>query len=117
MMKRWMLIMGLAAVVSGADSGARRRSLPWEKNHLLVGQALFRENCAVCHDIDREQSKKPGPSFYQLFKRSKMPLGNLKPSREYIKVRAKFGGTLMPAFRQTLTDSEIDTLIDYIAAK
>ena len=46
-----------------------------------------------------------------------MPLGNLKPSREYIKVRVKFGGSLMPAFRQTLTDSEIDTLIDYIAAK
>jgi mono/diheme cytochrome c family protein len=112
-MKRGMLIMGLAAAVSGAS----RRSLPWEKNHLQIGQAIYRENCVVCNDIDRAQSKKTGPSFYQLFKRNKMPLGNLKPSREYIKVRVKFGGSLMPAFRQTLTDSEIDTLIDYIAAK
>jgi hypothetical protein len=55
--------------------------------------------------------------FYELFKRNKMPLVNMKPSREYIKVRVEFGGSLMPAFRQTLTDSEIDTLIDYIAAK
>jgi hypothetical protein len=46
-----------------------------------------------------------------------MPLGNLKPSRESIKVRVKFGGSLMSAFRQTLMDSQIDTLIDYIAAK
>jgi len=96
---------------------AERRPIPWEKNRLQIGQALYRENCVVCHDIDREQSKKAGPSFYQLFKRDKMPRANLKPSREYIKVRVKFGGTLMPAFRQTLTDSEIDTLIDYIAAK
>jgi mono/diheme cytochrome c family protein len=96
---------------------ADRRPIPWERRHLLIGQALYRENCVVCHDIDRPQSKKAGPSFYQLFKRDKMPLGNLKPSREYIKVRVKFGGALMPAFRQTLTESEIDTLIDYIAAK
>jgi mono/diheme cytochrome c family protein len=96
---------------------AERRPIPWERRRLLIGQTLYRENCVVCHDIDRPQSKKAGPSFYQLFKRDKMPLANLKPSREYIKVRVKFGGALMPAFRQTLTDSEIDTLIDYIAAK
>ena len=110
-----LLAVTLSAVV--ALSAADRRPIPWEKNHLLVGQALYRENCVVCHDIDRPQSKKAGPSFYQLFKRDKMPLGNLKPSREYIKVRVKFGGTLMPAFRLTLKDPEIDTLIDYIAAK
>ncbi len=102
-----------AAMLAGAD----RRPLPWERNHLRIGQALYRENCVVCHDIDRPQSKKYGPSFYQLFKREKMPLSSMKPSREYIKVRIKFGGTLMPAFRQWLNDREIDTLIDYIASK
>jgi mono/diheme cytochrome c family protein len=103
----------LAAGVYAAD----QRPIPWEKHRLLVGQALYRENCVVCHDIDRAQSKKLGPSFFELFKHDKMPLNNLKPSREYIKVRVKFGGALMPAFRQTLTDAEIDTLIDYIRAK
>ena len=113
MRARWMLAVGLAA----AFRGRRPRPLPWEKNHLRIGQALYRENCVVCHDIDRPQSKKPGPSFYQLFKRDKMPMSSVKPNREYIKVRVKFGGPLMPAFRQTLTDTEIDTLIDYIASK
>lgn len=106
-----------ACLLAAALLADGRRSIPWEKHRLLIGQALYRENCVVCHDIEREQSKKLGPSFHELFKRSKMPLGNLKPSREYIKVRVKFGGALMPAFRKTLTDSEIDTLIDYIAAK
>ena len=105
------LFLGLAVWAGG------RRPVPWEKNPLLAGQALYRENCAVCHDIDRARSKKPGPSFYQLFQREKMPLGNMKPNREYIKVRVKFGGPLMPAFRGTLTDAEIDTLIDYMASK
>ena len=116
-MKACLLALGVAATVSGIVSGAERRSLPWEKNHLQIGRALYRENCAVCHDIDRAQSKKPGPSFYQLFKRDKMPLSHAKVNRDYIKVRVKFGGPLMPAFRQWLSDAEINTLIDYVASK
>jgi len=110
---KWLLVLGLAAILPAAE----RRPLPWEKNHLKIGQALYRENCVVCHDIDKAQSKKPGPSFYQLFRRDKMPLAAMKPSREYIKVRVKFGGALMPSFRQWLSEGEIDTLIDYIASK
>ena len=68
-----------------------------------MGQALYRENCAVCHDIEQAQSKKLGPSFYQLFRREKMPIASMKPNRDYIKVRVKFGGQLMPAFRQRLS--------------
>jgi len=88
-----------------------------QSQHLRVGQALYRDNCVVCHDIDKQQSKKLGPSFYQLFKRDKMPLSSMKPNRDYIKVRVKFGGPLMPAFRQWLSEGEIDTLIDYIQAR
>ena len=116
---RCALALVCAAALAAAANlvAAGRRPVPWERNHLLIGQALYRENCVVCHDIDRQQSKKPGPSFYQLFQRTQMPIAKMKPSREYIKVRVKFGGALMPAFRQWLTDREMDTLIDYIASK
>ncbi len=107
--------MVLAAAAALAADG--RKPVPWEKNHLRIGQALYRENCAVCHDIDRAQSKKLGPSFYQLFQREQMPIAKMKPSREYIKVRVKFGGAVMPAFRGWLTEREMDNLIDYIASK
>ena len=113
MSKRWMFALWLAAALPAAE----RRPLPWEKNRLLIGQALYRENCVVCHDIDKAQSSKSGPSFYQVFKRDKMPLSNVKPNREYIKVRVQFGGALMPAFRRWLSDGEIKTLIDYMASK
>ena len=71
----------------------------------------------VCHEIDKAQSIKSGPSFYQVFKRDKMPLSNVKPNREYIQVRVRFGGALMPAFRQWLSEGEINTLIDYMASR
>ena len=107
------VVLALATALAAAD----RRPLPWEKNRLLAGQALYRENCAVCHDIDKAQSKKLGPSFYRLFQREKMPIANVKPNRDYVKVRVQFGGTVMPAFRQRLSAEQIETLIDYIASK
>ena len=107
----------LALAFAAALGGDASRPLPWEKNRQRIGQALYRENCAVCHDIDRLQSKKFGPSFYQLFRRTQMPIAKVKPNREYIKLRVKFGGTLMPPFRGWLTDREIDSLIDYIASR
>jgi mono/diheme cytochrome c family protein len=108
-----MTALFLTATLPAAD----RPPPPWEKNRLRIGQALYRENCVVCHDIDKQQSKKAGPSFFQLFKREKMPLASMKPNREYIKVRVKFGGPLMPAFGKWLTEREIEILMDYMASK
>lgn len=113
-MKRACLFIAVLTVVLAA---AERRPLPWAQNKMRAGQALYRENCAVCHDIDKAQSKKFGPSFYKLFKRDSMPIAKMKPSREYIKLRVKFGGALMPAFGKRLSEVEIDTLIDYIESK
>jgi cytochrome c2 len=107
----------VAVVLAATLTAAERRPIPWEKDRLRIGQALYRENCAVCHDIDREQSKKMGPSFYRLFRRDQMPIAKMKPSGEYIKVRVKFGGAIMPAFRGFLTDRDINTLIAYMASK
>jgi mono/diheme cytochrome c family protein len=108
----------LFIAISGALLAARRE-LPWEKNHLEVGQALYRENCVVCHDVDKPQkdSKKLGPSFYQLFKREQMPMAKQPPNRAYILTRMKFGGAIMPAFAKRMTAEEMETLLDYIQSK
>ena len=115
-MKGFVIAVVAATLLDFPGSAADRPKIPWEKNPQRAGQALYRENCVVCHDIDIAQSRKLGPSFFQLFQREKMPLGNMKPNRDYIKVRVKFGGPLMPAFRQSLNERQIDTLIDYIAS-
>ncbi|MEI9811368.1 MAG: cytochrome c [Acidobacteriota bacterium] len=101
------------------DRFAASRQLPWEKNHAQVGQALYRENCVVCHDIDKAQkdSKKLGPSFYQLFKRERMPLSAQPPNRAYVATRIRFGGPLMPAFQKKMTAAEMETLLDYMESR
>jgi mono/diheme cytochrome c family protein len=91
--------------------------VPWEKNRLKIGQAIYRENCVVCHDVEAESSKKLGPSFYHLFQRDKMPQSNAKPQRLLIAGKIRVGGKLMPAFAQKLTSMDIDALLDYLQSK
>jgi mono/diheme cytochrome c family protein len=104
-----------ASVKRGNPPAARR--LPWEKDRLTEGQALYRENCVVCHAVDQDARHKLGPSFHHLFQRVKMPLSGAKPSRSYIAARIRVGGPVMPSFAKRLNEAEIDTLIDYIASK
>jgi mono/diheme cytochrome c family protein len=112
---KWLLLTALTASVSAADI----KPPPWETPHLVIGRDLYRENCAVCHDIDKDQrhTRKLGPSLNHLFKNPKLPLSHGKPNRQYVAVRIKFGGAIMPAFAKRLNDSEINTLVDYIASK
>jgi mono/diheme cytochrome c family protein len=104
-----------AASLSAADIQAP----PWEKSRVNIGRDLFRENCAVCHDVDKDQkhTRKLGPSLNRLFKNEKLPLSKGKPTRAYVVVRIKFGGALMPAFNKQMSDSEISTLVDYLASQ
>jgi len=103
-----------AGIVSAAES----RPTPWSKSTIAAGQDLYRNNCVVCHDIDKDRahSRKFGPSLQHLSRIEKFPSG-AKPTRPYVTVRIKFGGVLMPAFKDKLTDQEINTLIDYIESK
>ena len=105
----------LVPAVWAADS----KTPPWETSRLDIGRDLFRENCVVCHDIDKDQksTRKFGPSLNHLFKNERLPLSHGKPSRPYVTVRVKFGGAVMPAFGKKLNDNEINAIIDYIASK
>jgi mono/diheme cytochrome c family protein len=103
------LIFGATSLLAADASSA----------HLAIGRALYRENCAVCHDIDKDKkhSHKFGPSLNHLFKNETLPMSHGKPNRQYVEVRIKFGGAVMPAFAKRLSQSEINTLIDFIDSK
>ena len=93
------------------------RPVPWEKNRLKIGQAIYRENCVVCHDVEAESSNKLGPSFYHLFQRDKMPQSNTKPQRLLIAGKIRVGGKLMPSFAKKLSSADIEALLDYLQSK
>lgn len=111
-----ILVLSLAVGLNAAEL----KALPWEKTSpLAVGRDLYRANCAVCHDIDKDKkhSHKLGPSLNHLFKNERLPLSHGRPSRQYVAIRVKFGGPLMPAFAKRMNDAEINSLMDYIASK
>jgi mono/diheme cytochrome c family protein len=111
-------ILGLlcfAGLLCGADV---QTAPPWEKSRAAIGRDLFRQNCSVCHEIDKDQkhSHKFGPSLYHVFQTGQM-VSHTKATRQYVILRVKFGGALMPAFQKKLSDQEIAELVDYIESK
>lgn len=116
-MNRRLCFLLLAVIVRAAG----KDTPPWEKpvEVSLAGQALFRENCAVCHDIEKDQknSRKIGPSLRHLFKNPKLPLSKGKPSRAYVVVRVQYGGTVMPAFQKRIDDAQMAALLAYLEDK
>jgi mono/diheme cytochrome c family protein len=114
---RWkpIAVLGFTLSLHAADYNTTASSA----QQLRIGRDLFRENCAVCHDIDKDKahSRKIGPSLNHLFKNEKLPLSRGKPTQPYVAIRIKFGGALMPAFGKKLNEEQIATLVDYIASK
>lgn len=116
-MKRWLWLL----LVSAASFAADNPPPPWEKPAAtsLVGQNLFRENCTVCHDIDKDQksTRKMGPSLRHLFKNPRLPLSKGKPNRAYVMVRIQYGGPVMPAFAKKMSSEQMAALVAYLESK
>ncbi|HUJ21523.1 MAG TPA: cytochrome c [Bryobacteraceae bacterium] len=104
-----------AGVVLGA-SAADRNPPPWEKP-LRAGRYLYRENCSVCHEINRPKRYKFGPNLFRLFQNEKLPLSGGKPTEEYVTAKIKNGGPVMPAFRDVLSEEQIADLIAFIRSR
>lgn len=105
---KWLLALVAGAVWAGTP--------PWEKAGAPLGQKIYRENCAVCHDIDKDQkhTRKIGPSLNRLFKNSRLPLSKGRSSRGYVMVRVQYGGQIMPAFMKRIDDRQMAALLAYL---
>ena len=56
-------------------------------------------------------------SLFRLFQNEKLPFSGGKPSEPYVRIKIQFGGDVMPAFVNKLTDEQIDRLIAFIRSK
>ena len=84
------------------------------------GKQIFNDYCYRCHQVDSERAKSLGPMGPELggiFKREKLIVG--KPVTEAnVKDVIKMGPTPgMPGFRYTLSDQQIDEIIEYLKVK
>jgi mono/diheme cytochrome c family protein len=112
------LLVGVAALfaVAAGASGAEKKLPPWEKP-VKAGRYLYLEHCSVCHEINKPKSEKFGPVLHRVFEMEKMPFSGLPVSEEFIKIKMKVGGGIMPAFMEVLSDDEIDKIVVFMKTK
>ena len=96
--------------------GADKKLPPWEKP-VQQGRYLYLEHCSVCHEINKPESEKAGPVLHQVFEKEQMPFSGLPVSEEYIEIKMKVGGGIMPSFMTVLTEDEIDKIVAFMRTK
>ena len=75
---------------------------------------LVRRRCVLCHYFDQDGGKF-APSLHGLFTRSNARLINGKPINEQtVTEQILEGSANMPAFRNTLSDREIQLIVKYM---
>jgi len=113
-MSLWLILISPVVLLAASQTPP-----PWEKPTARLGERLYRENCAVCHDIDKDQkaTRKIGPSLNHLFKNPRLPLSKSRPSRDYVKIRIQYGGQVMPAFMKRMNDEQLAALLAYLESK
>lgn len=77
----------------------------------ISGEALFKNNCTVCHFTD-SKTKKVGPGLQGLFKSELLPSGKTV-NEDNVRKQIKQGGGGMPPFGH-LTEDEIQALVEYL---
>jgi len=123
-MKAWERIAGSIGLLSGMflapwslESQSQRSDSAALSVRVKIGAGIFNDRCALYHDVDSPRRKPLGPSLDGLFRRSTLVVG--KPvNEENVKEVIRMGPTPgMPAFRYTLSDQQIDDLVEYLKTK
>ena len=74
----------------------------------LNGSELYAQNCAICHRDGRN-----GPPLEGIMNRREFPSGT--PANDArLKDTIRMGRAMMPAFSNTLTDAQIDAIVQYV---
>jgi len=78
----------------------------------LQGQQILQTHCAGCHYVNSSKTL-IGPSLQGLFKKSRLPDG--APATDgYVQSKIARGGSVMPAFGNTLDAEQMHDLLAYL---
>ncbi len=78
-----------------------------------MGRHVFDANCARCHEPYSSKGLH-GPSLHNLYKKQYLPSSGMPATDERITEVIVRGRAKMPAFGNSLSDSQIDALLAYL---
>ncbi|MCC6742332.1 MAG: cytochrome c [Acidobacteria bacterium] len=112
-MTKHILTISFAAVALGAAMASPGPTVARTMADAAEGRAVFDDKCAQCHNAT-SKAEKIGPGLQGLYKGGKLPASG-KPAND-ANVRAKIlnGGGGMPAFKGSLTDAQVASLVAYL---
>lgn len=106
-----LLIAAAALAGCGAkngDTGAAGKAPATTETAAGSAEALYKQRCLSCHGDQLQGRIGPTTNLTQI---------GGKLSREQIAKQIENGGSGMPGFKNTLNETEIGTLADWLAAK
>lgn len=116
MSARLFLLILCAVACAASILAADKKAPPWEKP-LQKGRYLYLQNCSICHEINKPETTKLGPSLFRLYQNEKLPFSGGTPSEEYFRIKVMFGGDVMPPYVNRLSEEEIRLLSDFVRSK
>lgn len=107
-----MFLMCVFLVLAQTKDKSRKETKKAPAANVGVGQAQFKEKCAVCHWPDKTD-KRIGPGMKGLYKRGKLfderPVNDANVRDVILK-----GGGKMVGFEDSLDAKQVDALIAYL---
>jgi mono/diheme cytochrome c family protein len=114
------IVVGSLTMGTTHDANAQADQLPTEEAAITAGEKLFKNNCAVCHNV---QNKMVGPALKNVYERREIPwlvtfIQNsqkvIQGGDEYaVKLYNEYGKAVMPSF-DYFSEVEIKTILAYI---
>jgi len=120
--KRQYLVLGIAAlaaagIVLAQDQPAKttaKKTNGKSAGSATKGKDVFDQKCSMCHFADQD-AKKIGPGLKGLSKRGTFSVKpDLKVTDENLKNWIENGDSLMPPFKDVLSEQEIKDVIAYV---
>lgn len=111
-MTKHVLTISVAAVALGAAMLVPGATAAQPVADVAEGKAVFNANCEQCHSAT-SKAVKVGPGLQGLFK-GKLPSSGKPATDANVKARILNGGGGMPAFKGTLSDAQVASVIAYL---
>jgi mono/diheme cytochrome c family protein len=105
-----------AAILAGLMLLACEKKQPpreQRSNAEMVGEWLYDNNCAECHENPQPDLHKQPPNLHGLFRRGSLPSGAPATDAQ-IRMTIIEGRGTMPAFDRRLREKDVDNLIRYL---
>ncbi len=112
-MTKHVITIAVAAIALGAAMILPGNTVASPVADVAEGKSVFAANCDQCHS-STSKTVKVGPGLLGLFKGGKLPASGKPATDANVRARIQNGGGGMPAFKGTLSDAQIASVIAYL---